>query len=171
MLLLFRFALLLLRGRLRPRIGPLDESVVRFTALPNDCDLNFHLNAGRFVSFMDIARMELLVRNRILITLLRHGWRPLMGGCTVRFRRSVLPFQRFDVRSRVMGWDAKWFYFEHVVEINGAFCASGVMRVLFRRNGASATPEEIFAMLKIDGPASPPLPEFVDRWRHSEDVR
>lgn len=171
MLLLVRFLLLLVRGRFRPRLGPLEPSVVRFTVLPHDCDLNFHLNAGRFVSFMDIARIELLVRMRALGTLLRHGWRPLMGGCTVRFRRPILPFRRFDIRSRLLGWDAKWLYLEHVVEQDGALCASGVMRVLFRRNGSSATPDEFFALLNVQGLIPPPLPEFVERWRASEEVR
>src|SRR5688572_28766031 len=110
MLLLFRFLITSLRSVFRARIGALDESVVRFTALPHDCDLNFHLNAGRFLSFMDVARMDLLGRTRLLGKLLRRRWRPLMGGATVRYRRSVLPLQRFDVRSRVLGWDAKWFY-------------------------------------------------------------
>jgi len=52
-LLIFRFLLTMMKARFRSRIGPLDESVVRFTALPHDCDLNFHLNAGRYVSFME----------------------------------------------------------------------------------------------------------------------
>ena len=117
MLLLFRFVFTLLRSRFRSRIGPLDESVVRFTALPHDCDLNFHLNAGRYVSFMDISRVELIGRMRLLGKMLRRGWRPVIGGAVVRYRRSVQPFERFDIRSRVVGWDEKWIYVEHILEV------------------------------------------------------
>jgi acyl-CoA thioesterase FadM len=170
MLLLVRFLLTMFKARFRSRIGPLDESVVRFTVLPHDCDLNVHLNAGRFVSFMDVGRIELIARMRFLGTLLRRGWRPVMGGAVVRFRRSVLPFQRFDVRSRVLGWDEKWIYVEHIVEQEGTFCAIGHMRTVIRSKSGTVPPAEVLALLKFDI-ASPPLPEFVLRWRDAEDER
>jgi acyl-CoA thioesterase FadM len=171
MLLFFRFLLVVLSGRLRSRIGPLDESRVRFTVLPHDCDLNLHLNAGRFVSFMDVARMDLLARMRILLPLLRRGWRPVMGGCTVRYRRSMLPFERFDIRSRILGWDEKWFYIEHLVERDGALCALGTMRTLIRRKEGNVAPGEVLSLLKRGEISSPALPEFVERWRAAEDAR
>ena len=170
MLLLFRFVLTILEGWFRSRIGPLDESVVRFTVLPHDCDLNFHLNAGRFVSFMDVARLELIARTRLLGPMLRRGWRPVMGGAVVRFRRSVLPFQRFDVRSRVVGWDEKWIYVEHIVEQDGTFCAIGHMRTVIRSKQGNIPPSEVLAVMKMDL-VSPPLSEFIAKWRDAEDER
>jgi acyl-CoA thioesterase FadM len=170
MLLLFRFLFTILKARFRSRIGPLDESVVRFTALPHDCDLNFHLNAGRTVSFMDVGRIELIARMRLLHPMLRRGWRPVGGGTVVRFRREVLPFERFDVRSRVVGWDEKWIYVEHVVEKNGLFCAIGHMRTVIRAKSGNVPPGEVLALMK-ENIASPPLPEFVLRWRDAEDQR
>ncbi|HYK01885.1 MAG TPA: thioesterase family protein [Thermoanaerobaculia bacterium] len=171
MLLLFRFLYVIVRSRFRSRLGPLDESVVRFTVLPHDCDLNFHLNAGRFVSFMDIARVELIGRTRLLGMLLRRGWRPVMGGCVVRYRRSILPFERFDIRTRVVGWDEKWIYVEHVVEKDGEFCAIGHMRTVIRGRNGTIAPQDVLALLKLDGLESPALPEFVQQWRTSEDQR
>jgi acyl-CoA thioesterase FadM len=170
LLLLFRFLFVMFRARFRSRIGPLDESVVRFTALPHDCDLNFHLNAGRTVSFMDVARIELIVRMRFMGTLLRRGLRPVGGGTVVRFRREVRPFERFDIRSRVAGWDEKWIYVEHVVEKNGVFCAIGHMRTVIRGKNGSIPPAEVLAMMNVDI-QSPPLPEFVAGWRDLEDRR
>lgn len=171
MLLLFRFLFAILRSFLRPRIGPLDESVVRFTVLPQDCDLNLHLNAGRFVSFMDVARVELLGRMRLLRKILQRGWRPVMGGCAVRYRRSVMPFERFDVRTRVVGWDDKWFYVEHVVEKDGNFCAIGHMRTVIRGRDGTVPPKEVLALLKVESAESPELPPFVAEWRDAEDRR
>ena len=170
MVLLFRFLFASILGGLRRRIGILDESRVRFTVLPTDCDLNFHLNAGRFISFMDVARMELLARMRLIRRLLRRGWRPVMGGIVVRYRRSILPFERFDIRSRVLGWDEKWFYLEHIVEKNGVFCASAYVRTVIRSNERSLPPRDILELLNADV-QSPPLPEFVLTWRDAEDRR
>jgi len=159
LLLLFRFLLTILRSRFRRRIGPLDESVVRFTALPTDCDLNFHLNAGRFVSFMDVARIELIGRMRLLVPLLRRGWRPVMGGATVTYRRSILPFERFTVHSRVVAWDEKWFYVEHVVNrADGTLSATGLMRTVIRSKSGTVPPKEVLAVLGLGELVSPEVP-------------
>ncbi|MFP5246398.1 MAG: thioesterase family protein [Thermoanaerobaculia bacterium] len=170
MLLLFRFVFTILKSRFRRRIGPLDTSVVRFTALPHDCDLNLHVNSGRYISFMDIARVELLGRMRILSKMLRRGWRPIMGGALVRFRRSVLPFERFEIHSRVVGWDDKWFYIEHIVEREGTFYAIGHMRTLIRKADGNVTPGEMMELMGIRL-ESPPLPDVVVKWRELEDAR
>lgn len=170
MVLLVRFVFVLLRSRFRSRIGPLDQSLVRFTVLPHDCDLNFHLNAGRYVSFMDVARMELLGRMRIFGKVIRKGWRPIMGGCIIRYRRSVMPFERFDVRSRLVAWDEKWFYIEHIVEKEGQLCAVGHMRAVIRGAAGNVPPREVVALV-AKHLESPPIPDFVAQWRDLEDSR
>ncbi|HUP59064.1 MAG TPA: thioesterase family protein [Thermoanaerobaculia bacterium] len=170
MLLFFRFCLAILKGRLRRRIGVLDESSLRFTVLPTDCDLNFHLNAGRFISLMDVARMELITHSRLLPALVKKKWRPIMGGIVVRYRRSILPLERFTIRSRVLGWDEKWFYIEHIVEKDGVFCASGIVRMLVRGATGNIAPPDVLALTGAAMP-SPPLPDFVLGWRALEDAR
>jgi len=158
MLLLFRFLLVTLRSIFRSRIEPLGESVVSFTVLPHDCDLNIHLNAGRYLSFMDIARMDLITRTGLMRRMVKKGWRPIMGGCTVLYRREIKPFERFRVRSRVVGWDEKWFYLEHVVE-KGAdtFCAKATVRTLVRGKGGNITPREVLALVGAGDLQSPEL--------------
>jgi acyl-CoA thioesterase FadM len=170
-LLLFRFLFIMFRSRFRPRLGAFDPSTVRFTVMPWDCDLNVHLNAGRFVSFMDIARIELMGRMRVFSPIIKRGWRPIMGGCVMRYRRSLLPFERFDVRTRILGWDEKWYYIEHVVERQGALCAIGTMRLLIRGKDGNIPPSEVNTLTNEGDIASPPLPEFVQRWRELENAR
>src|SRR5687768_16589990 len=171
MLLLVRFFIIILRSFFRPRIGALEDSIVRFTVLPHDCDLNFHLNGGRFISFMGISRVELLGRIRLLRPMLRRRWRPVMAGVMVRFRRSVLPFQRFAVRSRILGWDEKWFYIQHIVEKDGELCATGYARGVIRDGKRNVPPAEVLSLLKLESVESPPLPQAVALWREAEESR
>jgi acyl-CoA thioesterase FadM len=171
MVLLFRFLLVMFLARFRRRIGILDEARVRFTCLPSDCDLNLHLNAGRYLSFMDASRVELVARMRLFRTIIDRGWRPINAGSVIRFRRSVLPFQRFDVRSRVIGWDEKWLYFEHIVERKGELCAIANARGLFRGPQGNVTPRELLELAGKPDLESPPLSDFVQRWRDAEDHR
>lgn len=173
MVLLFRFLWTIFKARFRSRIGPLDSSIVRFTVLPQDCDLNFHLNAGRFLSFMDIARIELLARMRVFREVIRRGWRPVVGGAVIRYRRSVEPFERFTVQSRTVGWDEKWFYVEHILNrADGSMAATAYTRVLLRRKGGTVPPRECIELMGLqpDMP-SPPLPSFVEDWRRAEEAR
>ena len=170
MVLLFRFFLVMLLARLRRKAAPMDEVVLRFTVLPTDCDLNFHLNAGRYLSFMDLARVEMIARMRMLQPILKRGWRPINGGVNLRFRRSLLPFERFEVRSRILGWDDKWLYYQHVIERHGKLCAIGQGRGLFRSKDGNVPMRELLAMFNVD-PQSPELPEIVQRWRDAEDAR
>lgn len=159
----------MLLSRVRRRIGPLDEARLRFTVLPTDCDLNFHLNAGRFISFMDVGRVELLGRMRLFRKVLAKGWRPINGGMIIRYRRSILPFERFTLRSRVIGWDEKWIYFEHIIERKGELCAIANARGLFRHGKRSVPPAELGEMIGVAD--SPPLPELIEHWRRAEDAR
>lgn len=159
MLLLFRFLITILTSGLRPAIRPLEPATVHFRALPHDCDLNFHLNAGRYVSFMDIARVELIARMRILRRVLKQGWRPIVGGGQVTYRKSVMPFERFSVTSRVVAWDEKWFYIEHTVKkSDGALAATGVMRTLLRGPNGNVRPRELLALLGMEDTPSPEVP-------------
>lgn len=171
MLLLFRFLLIMIASRFRPRLGMLGTSTVRFTVMPWDCDLNVHLNAGRYISFMDIARIEFLGRMRIFSKIISRGWRPVMGGCIVRFRRSILPFQRFDVRTRVLGWDEKWYYIEHLIERNGQHCATGLTRLLIRGRDRNIPPAEINMLTREGDVPSPELPDTIRRWVELENAR
>jgi acyl-CoA thioesterase FadM len=159
MLLFFRFVITILSSGLRRRVAPLDSATVYFRALPHDCDLNFHLNAGRYVSFMDIARVELIARMRILGRVLKRGWRPLVGGATLTYRRSVLPFERFSITSRVAAWDEKWFYIEHLVhKQDGTLAATGIMRTLLRGPEGNVRPRELLALLGMQDVQSPEVP-------------
>jgi len=172
MLLFFRFFLMMLASRFRSRIGPLDESVVRFTVLPNDCDVNIHLNGGRFLSFMDISRADLIARTGLLRPMLKRGWRPVMGGAVVRYRREIRPFERFRIRSRVIGWDEKWFYVEHIVEKQkDTFCAIGHARTVIRGKGGTIRPSEVLTLVGAENTPSPELPEFVRHWSDAENTR
>ncbi|MGZ5433033.1 MAG: thioesterase family protein [Thermoanaerobaculia bacterium] len=172
MILFFRFVLTMLLAAFRPKIGPLDASVVHFTVLPHDCDLNIHLNAGRFLSFMDISRVELLARMRVLRRVIRRGWRPVVGGVVIRYRRSVEPFERFTVQSRVVGWDEKWFYIEHNLNRNdGSMAATAYARTLLRNKDGTVHPRELIEMMGLADTDSPPLPPFLEDWRRAEDAR
>lgn len=166
--LLIRFLWVMITAFLsRERRNPLEESVLRFRVLPNDLDLNFHMNNGRYLSMMDLGRMDLLGRAGLAKVALREKWYPLVGSATMRFIRPLAPFEKYDLRSRVLCWDEKWFYLEQKFERNGELKAMGLVKGLFRSKGRNIAPAEVAVMINLPA-ESPPMPESVRAWRAAE---
>ncbi len=169
MVVLFRLIAAIILARFRKRIEAFDQARLAMRVWPNDLDLNMHVNSGRYLSFMDVGRMELLARMRLLRRAIRLGWRPLVGGAMITYRKSLLPFERFVVKSRILCWDEKWFYFEHViVNSAGDLAAIANVRGLLRGPKGNVAPQALVDLLR-EGTASPPIPDFIARWREAEE--
>jgi acyl-CoA thioesterase FadM len=165
MVVLFRLLVAILKSRFRPRIGILDDCVIAMRVWPNDLDLNMHMNSGRYLSMMDVGRMAILARTRMLRPVLKRGWRPLVGATFIRYHRSLLPFERFTVRSRIVCWDEKWLYFEHILERRGEIAAQAYVRGLLRGRSGNVKPSDLLTLAGREGLSSPVMPEAVERWR------
>ncbi len=169
MVVFFRLFKTLLLARFKPKIGVFDQARVSMRVWPNDLDLNMHANSGRYISFMDIGRIDLLARMRLFRKVTALGWRPLVGGSMITYRKSLLPFERFTVKSRILCWDAKWFYFEHIItNAAGDLAAIATVRGLLRGPNGNVPPAELVA-LTGESVTSPPIPEFIARWSQAEE--
>jgi len=158
-----RTLMVFLRALRAPRIGLLDESEVGFRVLPGDLDVNVHMNNGRYLALMDLGRFDLLIRGGLFGPAVRLRWRPLLGSAIVRYRRSLRPFQRFQLRSRLICWDDRWFVFEQRFESRGQLYAVALARGLFRDRTGNLPPAQVLAAAGITQP-SPPPPDYVTRW-------
>jgi acyl-CoA thioesterase FadM len=165
LLLLFRTLKVVLLGLLSRRRDLADESRLRLRVWPHDCDLNLHLNDGRYISLAGLGRVDLLTRTGLLREGRKRGWFPVVGGAIVRYRASLLPFERFTLRTRALAWDAKWVYFEHLFERrDGSIAARVIARGLLRpKSGPVQTGDVLAAVGRADA-VSPPVPEEIKRW-------
>ncbi|MBI3045315.1 MAG: thioesterase family protein [Betaproteobacteria bacterium] len=129
--LYLRLFLLLFRLIGLPRTGPLEESRVAFRVLPNDCDVNLHMNNGRYLSFMDLGRVHLVAQIGLLPVILRRQWRAALGAAEINFIRALAPFQKFELVTRLVTWDDKYAYMEQRFESGGVLCAHAIVKGLF----------------------------------------
>ncbi len=154
----------------RPRQGLLDESRVSLRVWPNDVDSNLHMNNSRYLLAMDLGRWDYGLRSGVLLPALKRRWFPVVGSATLRFRRALGPFQRFELATRVAAWDEKWWWFEQRFEVGRDVYAVGRVKALFRgRQGNVPTA----ALLEASGCAQvppPPLPESIGLWQRAEDA-
>ncbi|NMR21302.1 acyl-CoA thioesterase [Cellulomonas fimi] len=177
---LLRLAWVVLRARARGgRQGsPLDRWRTPLRVLPHDLDLLRHMNNGVYLSLMDIGRVDMMVRSGGQRALTVRGWYPVVVAESIRFRRSLQLWERFEIVTRVLGWDERVVYVEQAFERPAGDGAPGgrevvaeavvVARFLARSGGGVDAPEvaEAFGMPRL----SPPVPDDVLAWARSIDV-
>lgn len=162
MTLFIRVFLVWLSGFFRPRLTLLDESSLVLPVLPNDLDVYAHMNNGRYLTSMDLGRMDLIRRSELGRIAERHRWSPIVAGITIQYRRSLKLFDLFTLRTKILCWDAKWFYIEQRLEHKGKTAARAIVRGLFV--GRKSVPTaRVLRALKFKAP-SPSFPEEVEQW-------
>ncbi len=162
--LFFRMLRIFVMGLFRPRIDLLDSSELRFLVLPTDLDINVHMTNARYLSFMDLGRTDLLIRAGLLKLMRREKLMPVVGHIDIKYRRSLAPFQRFSLKSRLLCWDEKWLYMEQRLESSKGLHSVAIVRGLFLDRNGSVPTQRLLDYLGYQG-ESPAMPEEVLRMR------
>lgn len=146
--------------RKKARLG--EVLTLHFRTWPNDLDFNLHMNNGRYLTIMDLGRLQMMMRSRILGRVLRERWMPVVGAAHFRFRRSLAPFQKFALETQLLSWDEKWVYFEQRFVSRGELIGVGHVKVLIRdREGNIPTRRLLEHMGEGEAqPAGPVPPVF-----------
>lgn len=163
-----RYPLAGVRGLRRPSIGLLEESRLSMRAWPRDCDVYLHVNNGRYLSLMDIGRIDHAARTGVLAVFRRTGWRAVAAGATIRFRRELRMFSAYSLTTRLVGWDDGWAYWEQqFTRSDGALAARAFAKVaVLDERGTRVEPARLVEA--CGHPGSPPqLPEQIHDWQHS----
>lgn len=170
MSLILRYIYTVLMALRRPYARPLDESSLPLRVWPPfDLDPNLHLNNGRFLSLMDLGRMDLVVRCGLGKALWQRRWRPLVASAVIRYRGSLEPFQRFELKTRIAGWDEKWFWIEQRFVVGERTVAIGAIKGLFRGPQGNVSTAEVLTTAGVDQPA-PALPAWLQAWREADEM-
>jgi acyl-CoA thioesterase FadM len=156
----------LFRGR---NIAALESAVLEFRVLPNDLDPNWHVNNGRYLTLMDLGRIDLTLRMGFLRLVFSDRWMPVLGGAMITFQRPLKLFQRYTLHTRLAGWDEKWLYLEQYFESEGKRVATAVVKGLIRAPDRSIPTAEVMHAVGFDLP-SPELPDQVRRWIAADDA-
>ncbi len=111
MLALLRFFHTLLRPLAGPAAATTDTCVTRWRVWPGDIDVFGHMNNSRYLVLMDLARIDFLRRCNLFKGVLRERWSVPVGASHMNYRHALKPFERFELHTTLVSWDAQWFYF------------------------------------------------------------
>jgi acyl-CoA thioesterase FadM len=163
-----RFLLVAVRSLWRPRLKPLDVSLVSGRVWPMDVDVSATNNAAYLV-FFEMGRVDLQLRSGLARQAARRGWAAPMASINVQFRRPLRRFQRFRVSTRLAYWDDKWLYVSQRIERNGETIAIALTKSLVVGAEGRIAPFDLAAAL---GHSLPRLsrPPLIQRYEEVEEL-
>jgi acyl-CoA thioesterase FadM len=146
-----------------PPLSPLGEDRLRMRVWPNDIDINMHLNNARYLSMMDYGRTHLLARTGLLRHIIRSRWTALIGAAWMTYRRSLPLFAQFQLLSRLVCWDDRWFYMEQTFTGSEGLAAVGWVKGLLCGPDGTVDPQTVLETI-APGVMSPTMPESIATW-------
>ncbi len=153
-------------------IGADARSILRFRVAPGDIDVNLHMNNGRYLTIMDLGRIDLLIRTGLWRQMNHQKLQGVVAVQRVRYRHALDPWDRFRLESRILGWNDEGLMFEHrmIRERAGEekLAAAATVRFVFTARGRiKPRTADVMASAGMTG-ESPALSEEVLAWLQTE---
>lgn len=175
--LLLRVLYVFISSFFKPKIGDiLAPSFLKLCVMPNDLDFNMHMNNGRYLTIMDLGRLDLILRTGLFKIMMQQKSVPILASAHIRYRLSLDPFQTYNLQTQILGWDDKWFYIEQRFLMGsgpkqGEVAAIGLVKGCFFNSAAKSTVPSADVLNAIGHPhPSPLLPQHITDWQKAEET-
>lgn len=159
------------RARRQPPLTLDEPHISSHICWPWDLDFAMELNNGRTLSLLDLGRLPLFLRAGMFPLVRKHRWQIAMAGVIVRYRRRVRAFDRFEMQTKILGWDKRFIYIEQTMWKRDGECANhAVYRVAVTDKNGILDPAVIAELRGIPA-QSPDLPAWIEAWSSAEALR
>ena len=166
--LIWRFLWVILFSKFETPVHLFDESSIHFRVLPTDVDLLWHMNNGRYFSLMDLARLNFTIRNKIFPLLRKNKIYAVAASEMIRFKKSLDLFHRFEIKTKLLGWDNKFFYIAHYFKKQNKIYAISLVKGCFlHKKTGLLNPNHVLSLIGHLH-TSPSLPEWVKNWQSAD---
>ena len=129
MSLIFRMIYAVITSLFKPRLHPdALKSSVPMWVLPNDLDINIHMNNGRYLTICDLASIDIFLRTGIGKLMFSREWMPVISESTMKYKRPLKLFQKYYVNIEVVSWDKKSFGLKYTFTVKGHIVAEGTSK-------------------------------------------
>jgi len=150
MSLIFRMLYIYFSSFFKPRL-PVGKatSVLMLHVLPNDLDINLHMNNGRYMTICDLNRVDLFIRTGLARTMIREKWIPIIAEHTMSYKKPLRVFQKFVISMEITRWDEKGFYMNHIFKVGARVVAQGTSFGMIRGKEGVIMPKRVFETVKM----------------------
>lgn len=123
------------------------------------------MNNGIYLTLLDLARFDLMKRANTWQRLKRQKVHPVVVQETITFRKSLTPWLKFQVETKILGWDEQAFFVGQRFVVKGEIYAEAVVKLRFLKSPkGTPTPAEINEMAGGWTAPVPQLPDWVVQW-------
>ncbi|MCE7510028.1 thioesterase family protein [Alloalcanivorax xenomutans] len=130
-----------------------------------DIDINLHLNNGKYVKIMDRCRLEHGVVTGLLDRMIKARTHTIVANTEIAYIRELRPYQRFQVHTRILGWDDKYTYYDQRFESQRKLHTHALLRLAHLYGGKPISPQAFQEMTGLNR-RSPVLPDYVQDWKN-----
>jgi acyl-CoA thioesterase FadM len=159
MRLRLRLLLLMISTLWRKPSKTLVESELSLRVLPNDVDIKKITN-DRYFALLDLGRLDIAFRMGLLKKMIRKNWVPVATFFTIRFRYPLKVFQKYQLRTRIIYWDDRTFYFHQDFERKGRIVATAYSCSTLLGPQGPVKPRELFEAVGVSV-TRPEKPDIV----------
>ncbi|MEW5964944.1 MAG: thioesterase family protein [Pseudomonadota bacterium] len=155
---------------------PAGVSVLHFRVWPHDLDLSLHMNNGRYLTLMDLGRLDVLVRCGLWRAVGRNGWTPIASAIKIRFRREMHLFDRFRLETRLVAWDKLFVVMEQVFVLDrGPHAGTVAAQALFKGGLYDRSARQFVPIAQLMqeigiAPEGPPLTREVEAFLDADEA-
>ena len=126
--LFFRFLRIFLPALFtRARTSLMDLHIIRSAVWLGDQDPMGHMTNSRYSSFTDLAIMNYMGRTGALKAFRKRGWLPVIQYESFAYLRMLRYPQKFEVQTRLIGWEDTQLIFQHTFLSEGRVHAESTM--------------------------------------------
>ncbi|MGV8970010.1 MAG: acyl-CoA thioesterase [Microbacteriaceae bacterium] len=159
----FRTVFHMFRGRWSSPLDIHDIGRMNLRVMPTDLDVLNHVNNGVYLSLMDLGRMDLLVRSGAWKNFTKRGFYPVVASETITFRKSLQPWQKYVLETRVVGYDVKAVFIEQRFVVDGeVYARAHISSRFLKKTGGVVTTSELSAAIGADISSFHPEPWISD---------
>ncbi|WP_408096089.1 acyl-CoA thioesterase [Peredibacter sp. HCB2-198] len=147
--MIFRTILIFLKKRFLSKTSFNEKTTITMRVFPTDLDFLWHVNNGVYFSFMDFGRWDMIFRNGTFDLATKMGWYSVVAGETIKFKRSLELWDKFQLETQIMGYDEKYFFIQQRFMKDGNVMATGLVKVRFlKRKGGTVSTKEVMDLFK-----------------------
>ncbi|MDD2701723.1 MAG: acyl-CoA thioesterase [Sideroxydans sp.] len=149
--LIFRMLWIIIRSFFKARLEQPFTSVLSLRVLPNDIDINLHMNNGRYLTICDLNRVDVFARSGLLKAMFKRNWIPIIAEHTMTYKKPLNIFERYEVKMEVQRWDEKFFYMTHTFICGDRIAAEGTSKgCVYARGKGVVAPADALAAVEQD---------------------
>lgn len=161
---------ILIKAKFGASLNVNQESVLKMRVFLGDIDFYPELNNGRHLTLMDMGRLDLAQRTGLLQLAHRQKWGFAVAGASVRYRHRLKAFKCFELHTRIVAIDDRWFYFHQNTIQKGKIHSSALVRAgITSKQGLVPIRKILDALGKPDW--NPGMPKWVRAWSEAEELR